>query len=172
MNNPGNIEEFKKFYNYCVEYYKYIEEASNDYDIQFDEVDEIFEILLSDGFKIMFEGNNEIIDGITFYKMLFDKLKLVSTYDELIDFIQLYLFDNSDSPHLSSRYNIVSYCMKMITHLEWRICYDLAPRLMRTPEEAIGDILHPIEASHREIKKIILYLEKKLDKKVISEAQE
>ena len=37
--------------------------------------------------------------------------------------------------------------MKIITHLHWRLCYDLAPRLRNNPEEAIQDILYPIETS-------------------------
>ncbi len=170
--NPTNMnkeDDIKKFYESCLEYYNYIEnDAVNNYNITFEELEEIFDVLLCDGFKIMYEGINKIIEGIEFYKMLFCKLKQVSTYAEFVDYIKFKFFDNFDSPHQICTYSVVEYCMKILCHIEWQICHNLAPRLRKTPEEAMFDALYPIESSQKEIEKIIKNFEIKLNKKIIS----
>ena len=162
-------EKAKELYDDIIEYYNYIEQnASRNLDISYEETDEIFDTLLSEPMKTMYQGIEEIVQGIEFYKMIYDRTKMVKTYEELIELIKFYHFDNSDSPFLASKYNIVGHCMKIITHLQWRLCYDLAPRLRETPEEAIRDILYPTEASQKEMIKIIHHLETKLGKKILN----
>lgn len=154
-------EEFKEFYDKCVEYYQCVEDISSDVNIDIDTVDHIFETLLCDNFMIMYEENNEVIEGVRFYENIFNKIKLVTNYKELHDLVEFYLFENKDSIHLRSYYNIVGYCMKIVTHLIWSLCYELSPRWRQTPEEALNDIVDPIKTSQNELKIIIHNIEQK-----------
>lgn len=153
-----SFTEAEELYKVCCEYYKYVEDMSDDLDITFDEVDEIFTTLLSDVMLCMYEGKEEIINGIKFYKEIFDRQKNVTTYQELIDIIKFQHIDNKNSPHQILTHNIVIFCMKITTHLTWSLCYDLAPRLHPTPELAVMDIINPLEASQREFRKILKFL--------------
>lgn len=74
---------------------------------------------------------------------------------------------NHKSPYLESKYNLVGFCMKIITHLMWKLCYDYAPRLHFNPYNAIRDALYPLEASRREMKIIFDLLEKESELKLL-----
>lgn len=158
------VEEFKK----CCEYYAYVEEMADDYDITEEEVENIFTTILSDSMVLMYEGKQEIIDGINFYKEIFERIKKIENYSGIIDVLKYQFVDNINSPHQQPIYNMVVFCLKITTHLMWKLCYQLAPRFHSRPEDAIQDILEPIKASHREMKKIMLMLEKKYNVKIIS----
>lgn len=157
----------EKCYIACCEYYFYVEEMSYNYDITFEEVEDIFSTLLCENMICMYQGIGEIKSGIEFYKSIFDKQKNVSSYDELIDVMDYQFVKNYKSPHLESKYNLVGHCMKIITHLMWKLCYNYAPRLHSNPEDAIRDILYPLKASHREMKIIFDLLEKKSGLKLL-----
>lgn len=148
-------------------YYAYVEKMSHCDDITFDEAEDILDTLLCENMICMYEGIAEIKQGIEFYKSIFEKQKNVSTYSELIDVMRFQFVDNHGSPHLESKYNLVGFCMKITTHIMWKLCYDYAPRLHSSPEEAIKDILNPLEASHREIKIIFKKLEKESGLKIL-----
>lgn len=75
--------------------------------------------------------------------------------------------ENYKYPYLESKYNLVGYCMKITSHLMWKLCYDYSPRLHSNPEEALRDALHPLKASHREMKKIFDLLEKESGLKLL-----
>lgn len=157
-----------KCYEACCEYYKYVEEISNVYDVCVDDIDEIFSVLLCDNMICMYQGIQEIVDGINFYKQIFEKQKLVADYKELIEVVKFQFVDNDGSEHLRSKFNIVGFCMKIVAHFMWKLCYTFAPRFHPTPDGAIYDILNPTEASQREMKKIIEMLEKKYDILILS----
>ena len=165
------MDEIKKDYlelfDACCDYYKYVEKMSDDVDITLEEVEDIFSTILSDNMIIMYEGKKEIIDGIKFYKKIFDKIKITSNYSELVELIKYQYVDNINSPHLNSHYNMVIFCTKMTTHLTWKLSYELSPRLRSTPEEAIEDILYPIRTSQKEIYNIMMMLEKKYNVKIL-----
>ena len=159
-NNLNNKDECTKLYLACCEYYKHVEEISNQTEITFEQVEEIFETLLCENMIMMYQDIDEIIEGIKFYKEIFEKQKLITHYNELIDLVKFQFVDNRSSPHLESKYNLVGFCMKITTHLMWKICYDVSPRVHTNPNDAITDILYPLKASHREMKKIFAILEK------------
>lgn len=159
-------KQFAKLYMMCCEYYNYVEDMTEKLDITEEEAEEIFTTILSDGMKLMYQGKQEIIDGIEFYKMLFEKIKTIKTYQDLIEYVKYQFVDNANSPHQEPIYNMVIFCLKITTHLVWTKCYELAPRLHTDPADAIQDVINPLEASHREMKKIMEYLEKKYDIKL------
>jgi hypothetical protein len=161
------MSEEKKLYDAWCDYYKYVEKSSNNYNIKFEEVEEIFTTLLCENMKIMYMGNSEIILGIEFFKNIFEKQKIITNYQELIDVIKFEFVDSKDSPYLNTHYNIVGFCMKITTHLMWRLCYEFSPRLHSNPENAIFDILNPLEAFQREINVIFKFLENKYGVKII-----
>ena len=156
-----------EIYNRCCNYYKYVEEISTDYYININEASDIFDVLQCENFVPMYMNIDEIIDGIKFYNKILEKIKLIESYSDIVDVYEYFFVTNLNSKHLESKYNIVQYTMKIIIHLLWQYLYKLAPRLMDTPEEAIGDILCPIEASQREVKKIMFYLEQKHNIKIL-----
>lgn len=157
-----------ELYKDCIEYYKYVEEISNDYDITFDEVENIFDVLLSDNMILMYEGIDEIKNGIEFYKTIFEKQKKVSSYNELVELMRFKYVENYGSVYLESKYNLVGYCMKIVAHLTWKLCYDYAPRLHANPYDAIDDIINPLKASRREMKIIFSKLEKESGLKLLN----
>lgn len=159
-------DEINKLFNACCEYYNYVEEMSEYYNISEEEVEEIFTTILSDGMKLMYQGIQEIVEGIEFYKMIFEKIKTIETYQDLINVVKFQFVDNANSPHQKPIHNIVIFCLKMTTHLVWQKCYDLAPRLHPIPKGALEDILYPDKASQREMKKIIEFLEEKYNIKI------
>lgn len=155
------MEDFETYYKICCEYFEYVQSQSSNTSITIQETEEIFTILLSESFKPIYMDKADIIQGIEFYKMIFDKINLIKTYQELIDTVEFFMFVNANSPYLASHYNIVQYMMKIIIHLIWSLVYDLAPRLRNTPEEAIEDILDPIKTSQKELEKIIKFIKNK-----------
>lgn len=156
------MEEFEEsHYKICCEYFEYVQSESDNTSITIEETEGIFTILLSEGFKPMYMNNTEIIQGIEFYKIIFDKVIKIKTYQEIIDTVEFFLFVNADSPYLASHYNIIQYLMKITIHLIWQLVYDLAPWLRSTPEEAIQDILDPVKTSQYQMEKIIEYIKNK-----------
>lgn len=153
--------EHKQIYDECCKYYKYVEEISTNYDITVEEIEDIFDTLLCENMMYMYQDIKEIIDGIKFYKEIFEKQKKITSRDDLVDVIKFEFIDNGKSEHIKSKYNIVGYCMKITTHYMWRICYEHSLRLHTTPEGAINDILDPTKASQKEIQKIYEYLKNK-----------
>lgn len=153
-------EDNLKCYNACCHYYSYVLQMSNYHDITFEETEDIFSTLLCENMICMYQGIDEIKSGIEFYKSIFDKQKNISSYNQIIDVMRYQFVENYNSPHLESKYNLVGFCMKIISHIMWKLCYDYAPRLHSNPDDAIRDILYPLEASHREMKKIFDLLEK------------
>lgn len=159
------IEEFKN----CCDYYHWVEEKSDDYDITIEEVEDIFTNILSDIMVLMYEGKQEIVDGIKFYKEIFERIKKIKNYQDIIDVLKFQFVDKINSPHQEPVHNIVVFCLKITTHLIWKFCYQHSLRLHSTPEGAIQDMLYPIKASQREMKKIIIMLEKKYNVKIIDD---
>jgi hypothetical protein len=168
LNEQDLKNKFSEEFKNCCEYFTYVEEMSNEFDITEEEAEEIFTIILSDIMVLMYEGRQEIVDGIKFYKEIFERIKKIKNYHDIIDVLKFQFVDNINSPHQQPIYNMVIFCLKITTHLIWKLCYKLAPRLHPTPEGAIQDILEPVKASHREIKKIMLMLEKKYNVKIIN----
>lgn len=159
-NNKSYTVDDLKCYNDCCEYYSYVLQMSNNYDITFEEVENIFSTLLCENMICMYQGIEEINSGIEFYKSIFNKQKNISSYNEIINVMRYQFVENYKSPYLESKYNLVGFCMKIISHIMWKLCYVYAPRLHSNPEDAIRDILYPLEASHREMKIIFNLLEK------------
>lgn len=157
--NDELTDEQKKIihqvYDNIIEYYQYIMDKSTDYYITVEECEDIFEAVKDDLMMNMYENNENIINGVLFYCDIYDNIKEIKTYQELKKVIKYYYIDNKDSPYLETKYNIVGALMRITTHIIWQKCYKCHPRFRATPEEAIKDILNPIECSQQLMKEIL-----------------
>jgi hypothetical protein len=167
--DSNTFASMEKHYKKCVEYYGYVKSQSENYNISQEDVKNIFDVLLSDNFIPMYMDNKTILDGVNFYNDLFNKIIKIKSYMDIIDVIEYFFVISRESEHLMSKYNLVEFLMKISIHLIWKLVYKFAPRLHPTPEEALNDIIYPIEASQRETKKIIKLLEKKHNITIISD---
>ena len=148
-------EEIKEFIENRIEWYNYVIEISEHHNIKIKECDDIFETVRSDNMAIMYEEIEEVIDGVKFCCLIYDKIKIVKTYGELKKEIRFVFVENKNSIHLASKYNLIQALTKIIIHLMWQLCYNLHPRLRSTPEEALNDIVNPIECSQKIMAEIV-----------------
>jgi hypothetical protein len=159
MKNP--IEEDKKETNETEEtkviqiidsineYYNYIIKCSNDYDIEFKECDEIFMNVKDEYMVFMYKEIDDLINGVNFYCDIYEKIKEIMTLNDLEQVIKFFFIDNKNSKYMSSHYDLIGALMKINIHLIWKLSYKLHPRLRNTPEEALYDIINPLESSQK-----------------------
>jgi hypothetical protein len=127
----------------CSIYYEYIKESSNNNYITINEVDDIFNNLLSQEFELLYIGEQESIDGVRFYKSIFDRLTLVKKYGDIIDLVEYYYFENIDNPFIKSKYNIVQYMAKLVTCILWQKINKFVPKHM--PQKELKKIVSELE---------------------------
>lgn len=145
-------EDILKLYNSCVEYFNYVQEISDELYISIDTIEDMYETLLCDNMIIMYEGNENIIEGIKFYNEIFVKTTQIETYSDLVDVVEYYLSDKH-TPFTTTQYNILICCLKIQTHLFWHYCMHLSPNLWRAdPEDAVRDIICYRESAIEEMK--------------------
>lgn len=145
-------EDILKLYNSCIEYFNYVQEISDELYISIDAIEDMYETLLCDNMIIMYEGNENIIEGIKFYNRIFTKTMQIETYSDLVDVVEYYLSDEH-TQFTTTQYNILICCLKIQTHLFWHYCMHLSPNLWRTnPDDAIRDIICYRESAIEEMK--------------------
>ena len=128
--------------------------------------------------QIFYENKEKLISGINFYTDIHNKINDVTDMNKLLEVIKFFLIDNETSEHMQNEFNIVQALMKICIHKSshykenskiyanayifefflfrrdyriWQLCYDLHPRLRKTPEEALNDIIDPIGASQKNL---------------------
>lgn len=138
-----------------IEWFNFIIKKQDDYYITIEECEEIFKVASSDNMEIMFEGIQKLIDGVVFCCSIFNKIKEIKSFHELKQVIKFVFVDNEDSEHLTTEFIFVQALTKINIHLILNLCYIYHPRLRRTPEEAIDDIIYPIECSQKIMRDII-----------------
>lgn len=162
----STIEAAKRYFENCCEFFEHVKKMSEDVHITMNETEDIFDILISEEFRPMYENKNDVIEGVNFYKMLFDRLKTITTYQEIIDFVEFFMFDNEQSPHLTTHYQLIQFVSKIVIHNMWNIIYIVSPRFRNDPNDAILDIVYPIQSIQKELKKIVEHLEVKRNKTI------
>jgi hypothetical protein len=120
----------------------------------------------------LYQNTKDLIDGVKFYDDINNKIKNVSDMGELIEVIKYFLVDNEDSYHCQSMFNIVQALMKICIHRIWSLCYELHPRLRNTPQEAMSDLLNPIETSQKILNEIVANIKKEQREADIKKKQE
>jgi hypothetical protein len=142
-------EIMKNLMQFAQESFTYITEQSQNYNITKEEADEIFELVNSKEMQIFYGKKEKLICGINFYSDIHNKINNVTDVKELLEVIKFYFVDNENSEHMQNEFTIIQALMKICIHRIWQLCYELHQRLRTTPEEALNDIIDPLEASQK-----------------------
>lgn len=102
-------------------YFEYVKLQSQNYGVTQQQAKKIFDTLLSSQYIPLYQNIQDIIDGIKFYKSIFDKITEIQNYEDIVNIITLY------SSQEKCDYLIVQFTLKITINLLLQSIHNIVP---------------------------------------------
>lgn len=147
------------------EFIEKINDFSDDYNINTESIDDIYDILQSDLAELIIYDYDKLKNLIKYQKNISIKIINSITYEDICDIIKEYVIVPHKLNVESLEHTITSNLIKINTNLVLQQIYKTAPRLILNSEEALFDIIFEEETAKKKLNETIQYIKKKIHKK-------
>lgn len=155
-NTKKNTLEFE--IKSLQEFINNLDEICDDYNINEDNIFDIYDVLQSDLAEISIESYDNIKELIQYQKV--SSIKIISsvTYEDICEIIKEYIIISNELNMKCLGNKICENLIKLNTNLILQKIYKTAPRLLLKSEEALFDILFEEETAKKKLKETINFI--------------
>jgi septum formation topological specificity factor MinE len=144
IKNNETIELIQKINLFLTNF----ENLAEDYNLDENSVDDIYELLFSNTMEIFFQNNlHELKILFNYHHNIFNEILESITYEDICDIIKKYLMISSDNNEKTLKYDITQNLLKINISFIKKKIYICAPRLLLTSKSVLMDMMFEEETA-------------------------